>query len=170
MPIYEFFCPDCFTVFSFFSPTTTPAARPACPKCGRADLERRPSRFATPRNAGGGDSEGDEELFPGLDDAKMEGAFESLAREMEGLDESAESDPRTMARMLRRFSEATGLEPGPKILDMLARLDRGEDPEALDEEMGDEGDDDLADLFRRKGEALRRRLARPRVDETLYFL
>jgi putative FmdB family regulatory protein len=36
MPIYEFYCPDCHTVFSFFSSRIDTAVRPACPQCGKA--------------------------------------------------------------------------------------------------------------------------------------
>ena len=45
MPIYEFYCPDCHTVFSFFSSAVDTAASPACPRCSRPGLGRRPSRL-----------------------------------------------------------------------------------------------------------------------------
>jgi len=61
--------------------------------------------------------------------------------------------------------------------EMLRRLEAGEDPESLEDDLGDafdegdaeEGADPLADLFRRK-RASRRRRKRPKVDEELYFL
>ena len=56
--------------------------------------------------------------------------------------------------------------------EMLARLERGEDPESLDEEFGeDEEDDDLSEWFR-VGRRLASRARRrpPRRDETLYPL
>jgi putative FmdB family regulatory protein len=171
MPIYEYYCPDCHTVYSFFSARIAPQASPACPRCGRADLGRRPSRFATPRNRAGAPEEGADDLFAGLDESRLESAMEQLAGEIGDLDAEGPQDPRQVSRFLRRFSDLTGLEAGPKMRDLLERLDRGEDPDALEEEMGGgEGDEDLAELFRLKPAALARRLRRPRVDETLYFL
>jgi len=172
MPIYEFYCPDCHTLFSFFSTRVDTTARPACPRCGRAELGRRPSRFATLRAAGAEPEGADaDDPLAGIDDARLERAMEELAGDLGGLDDEGPQDPRTVSRFLRRFSELTGLEAGPRMEEMLARLDRGEDPDSLEEELGGgEGDDDLADFFKLKPAALARRLRRPKVDETLYFL
>jgi putative FmdB family regulatory protein len=187
VPIYEFYCESCNTVFSFFSSRIDTAARPACPRCGRPELPRKPSRFAgISRRAEGagesGDLEGDDPLA-GLDEDRMAGAMESLAAEMEGLDESAEKDPRQMMRFLERFQQATGLAAGPKMEEMMARLAEGADVDELEASFGGGpgeedpdgegpaggGEDDFADFFRKKKEpgAGRRR---PRVDDTLYFL
>jgi putative FmdB family regulatory protein len=174
MPIYEFYCPDCHTVYSFFSAAVNTEARPDCPKCGRKALARRPSRFATVKLSGADDTEADaDDPFAGVDEERMERAMEALGAEFEGMDENAEPDPREMSRMLRRFSEITGLEAGPKLREMLARLERGEDPESLEDELGGgEGDDeeDLSEFFALKKKLAGARSPRPRVDETLYFL
>jgi putative FmdB family regulatory protein len=172
MPIYEFYCADCNTVFSFFSAAVAPEARPACPRCGRPELPRRPSRFATLSAGRAADAEDAEsDALAGLDDERLERAMASMASEFEALDGAAEPDPRQLSRLMRRFTELTGLEAGPKLHDLLARLDRGEDPETLEGEMGGgEGDDDLAEFFKLKQKLLGRDAARPRVDETLYFL
>ena len=172
MPIYEFYCPDCHTVYSFFSAGVDTAARPDCPKCGRKALARRPSRFATLSAGRAEESEGDaDDPFAGVDEERMERAMEALGAEFEGMDENAEPDPRQMSHLLRRFSEVTGLEAGPKLREMLDRLERGEDPEALEEAMGgDEGDEDLSEFFALKKRLAGARAARPKVDETLYFL
>jgi putative FmdB family regulatory protein len=172
MPIYEFYCPDCHTVYSFFSARIDTSARPACPRCGRSDLARRPSRFAMVRGGDRDEAATDtDDPLAGVDDERLERAMTELAGEMEGIDGEGPQDPREVSRFLRRFTELTGLEAGPKMREMLERLDRGEDPDALEEEMGGgEGDDDLADFFKLKPAALARRLRRPKVDETLYFL
>ena len=175
VPIYEFYCAGCHTVFSFFSTRVAPEASPACPRCGRARLPRRPSRFATLRSRGD-DADLDDATDPlaGLDDERLERAFEAMATEFESLDDAAEPDPRQLSRVLRRFTDLTGLEAGPKLRDVLDRLERGEDPDALEAEMGDAsgepGDEDLSEFFRLKSSLLARRSARPRIDETLYFL
>ncbi|MEO7793738.1 MAG: zinc ribbon domain-containing protein [Thermoanaerobaculia bacterium] len=191
MPIYEFYCPDCHTVFSFFSSRIDTAVRPACPQCGKPELARRPSRFAALSGAkpdgAGGEMEGDaDDPLAGLDEERMAGVMDSLAAEMEGMDDSAQQDPKQLARFLARFQEATGLEAGPKMEEMMARLHEGADMDELEAEMGGGGTegegagfdggpegggepDDFSDFFRAKRAAAARRKA-PRVDETLHFL
>lgn len=174
MPIYEFYCPDCHTVFSFFSAAVDTAASPACPRCARPALGRRPSRFAALSSLGKSD-EGDEPSpFDNLDEARLERAMDSLAGEMEGMGDSESEDPRHLARFFRKFGEASGLEPGPRMEEMLRRLERGEDPDALEEEYGGDpetSDEDMfSEFFQAKKEAQARRSKRPAVDETLYFL
>ena len=179
MPIYEFYCPACHTVFSFFSSRVDTAARPACPECGRPELGRRPSRFATVSRLGSaaeGGEEGDSPI-PGLDEARMEQAMEQLAGEMEGmggLDGEENPDPRQLARFMRRFGEVSGLEPGPKLEEMLRQLENGADPESFDDELDGAGEGDdaaaFAELFKTRRAAAGRRRGRPRIDETLHFL
>lgn len=174
MPIYEFYCPDCHTVFSFFSSSIDTSARPSCPRCSRPELERRPSRFAALRGGSGKDEADDESPFGGLDDERMERAMASMAGEMAGLGEGdGPEDPRALARMLRKFGDATGLDAGPRMEDMLRRLEAGEDPDDLEAEMGgDEAggeDGDLSEFFQVR-KAAKARQRRPKVDETLYFL
>jgi putative FmdB family regulatory protein len=178
VPIYEFYCRDCHTVFSFFSAQVDTTARPLCPRCGRRELERRPSRFAALTGARAKDEAGGEEEdapLPGLDERRLEGAMESLGREMEGLSDAEAEDPRALARFFRRFGDAAGLEPGPRMEEMLRRLESGEDPDALDDEMGGdeegEGEESLSEFFRLKEQArAARRSAPPAIDDTLYFL
>jgi putative FmdB family regulatory protein len=170
MPIYEFYCADCNTLFNFFSPTIDTEKRPDCPKCGRPELERRPARFATisrSSEAGGGD---EEDPFAGLDESRMEAAMASLEQELGGVDDG-DPDPRQLATALRRVGEASGLEMGPKMEEMLARMEGGADLDALEDDMEslDDSDDSFEDFFRlkRKAAALAKR---PRVDDELYFL
>ncbi|HVS03657.1 MAG TPA: zinc ribbon domain-containing protein, partial [Thermoanaerobaculia bacterium] len=132
MPIYEFYCGRCNMLFNFFSASIDTESRPQCPRCHEERLERRPARFATLKGVGGGDEgEGEDDPFAGLDEERMERAMESLAGEMEGMED--EEDPRQMARFFRRFGEAAGMRPGPKMEEMLRRLEAGEDPDALEE-------------------------------------
>ncbi len=170
MPIYEFYCADCHTVFSFFGPTAaSSSASPACPRCQRPHLERRPSRFATlkRRDDASADpmaTEGDP--FAGLDEARLEKAMEALTSSMEGADED---DPRAIGRMMRQFGSLTGLELGDDGEALVRRLESGEDPDTIEQEMEAlEGDGDLDAFFRLKKTLGRRRP--PSVDEELYFL
>ena len=180
MPIYEFYCPDCHTVFSFFSPRVDTEARPPCPGCGRPELGRRPSRIATVSRLGsaGEGGEESESPIPGLDEQRMERAMEQLAGEMEamgGLDGDESPDPRQLARFMRRFGDVSGLEPGPKLEEMLRQLESGADPDSLDDDFDGAGEGDdaaaFAELFKTKragGRGTRR--GKPRIDETLHFL
>lgn len=165
MPIYEFYCAHCHTLYNFFSPTVDTRSRPDCPRCDRRRLERRPARFATLRHHG----DQEPEPFAGLDEERLAGVMENMMGEIAELDES--QDPGRLAALFRRFGEASGLEFGPRMQEMISRLEAGEDPDQLEDELGGEaeGDEALEEFFRLRSR--RWRLARrPRVDETLYFL
>jgi len=41
MPIYEFYCEPCHTIYNFFSRSVNTGKRPACPKCGQGELVER---------------------------------------------------------------------------------------------------------------------------------
>jgi putative FmdB family regulatory protein len=138
MPIYEFACPKCRKIFSFLSKRLAPKRPPACPKCGGRKMSKRPSRFAAVRGlkepaAGGApDAAGP---TPDFDDPRVERAMMEMAREAEHMDEN---NPRDMARMMRKMKDM--LPPGsmPKELDTaIKRLEAGEDPEKIEEDMGD---------------------------------
>jgi putative FmdB family regulatory protein len=169
MPIYEFYCEACHAILNFFAASPQVAARPTCPRCGRRELPRRPSSFATlRRRAGSGDEEGEASPLDQLDESRMGGAMETLLREMGELDESA--DPRQVGAFFRRFSDLAGLEMGPRMEDALARLESGEELDQLEADLEGTGDEDsLDDLFRIKKAAERRR-RRPQIDPELYFL
>ncbi len=166
MPIYEFYCQGCHTVFNFYSSRVNTETRPSCPGCGRPELPRKPSRFATLKHSG--DAEPDP--FDRLDDSRLEGAMESLIAEM-GEGEN-EEDPRAMGRLMRRFSDLSGLEMGERMEEFVERMEAGEDPESLEQEIGETLDDDgeIDDFFKLRKAAADRRRRRPRLDDELYFL
>ena len=163
MPIYEFYCRKCNTIYNFFSRSVNTEKIPLCPSCKKIKLQRRMSVFA--KLSGRKEEPGGEELA-GLDESKMEKAMEMIAREADGLDEN---DPRQAARLMRKLTDATGLALGPKMEEALARMEKGEDPDRIEEEMGDSlGDEDLFSLARK---AVRgKKGLRPSVDEKLYDL
>ena len=169
MPIYEFYCADCHTVFNFLSRTVDTGKRPDCPRCGRKGIERRPSRFAVSKGLAE-PAEGD--LPEGMDDAKLERAMASLAGELGSVDEN---DPRGAARVMRRLYESAGLPVGGVLAEALKRMEAGEDPDAIDAEYGDALDAEdpfLAAGAGEKGSASRlaRRFLPPRTDPELHEL
>ncbi|MFV1965080.1 MAG: FmdB family zinc ribbon protein [Pirellulaceae bacterium] len=168
MPIYEFYCSDCHAIFNFFARSMHVSKRPGCPRCARPKLERKISRFAIGRGAANESDEDD--LPPGFDETKMEQAMEMLAREADGVDED---DPRQAGRMLRKLYEATGMGLDDRMEEAIRRMESGEDPDKIEEEMGDLFDEN-EDPFSRDSEGglrgLAKKLRPPEVDETLYDL
>jgi len=164
MPIFEFYCPDCHRIFSFLSRRAASSKVPPCPRCGKSRLVRQVSRFAVSR--GRSDGTADDEAPEGLDETRLEQAMASLAGEMDKLDQD---DPRQMAGLMRRLYSASGLALGPGMDEAIRRLESGEDPDEIEEEMGDvlEQEDPFAAGAPAGGKGLRRRLP-PSRDETLY--
>jgi len=131
MPIYEFFCDQCNTVFNFFSSRPDTEKRPDCPQCGKPHLQKMMSAFVTigkAKETAGGDP------LAGLDEAKMEQTLAGLMREAEHINED---DPRQMAGLMRRFADKTGLNLGEPVEEAIARMEAGEDPEQIEREMGE---------------------------------
>lgn len=163
MPVYEFYCSDCHTIFNFLSRRVNRDKRPACPRCSRPELERQVSRFAFSR----GRTEEPEQGMSDLDGSCLEKAMMSLAGEMEGVDEN---DPRQMARFMRTFSDATGMELGEGFQEVMRRLEAGEDPERIEQEMGDLLDGEENPFAGQGMKRIRRKYVPPAHDETLYTL
>ncbi len=142
MPVYEFLCRACNKIYSFHTFVTDTDKVPSCPKCGAEDLTRVPSRFGVkaPRKTSAdehGDGDGG-----GLDDPRMEREMMRLAAELEGMDEN---DPRQMAKAVRRMTEMAGEPVTPTMEEMIRRLEAGEDPEKLEEELGDALEEEMED-------------------------
>ena len=163
MPIYEFYCSDCHTIFNFYSTRVNTTKQPACPKCHKKPLTRQVSLFAVTGRA----EEGEDEE-PGLDESKMEKAMEWMARQSDKINED---DPRQAARLMRQFSDMTGVELGPGMQEALSRMEAGEDPEEVEAEMGDalESEEPFIMPGKKGVKNLAKKLP-PKRDETLYEL
>ncbi len=139
MPIYEYACPRCRVIFNFFSKRVTPVGLPTCPKCGNKKMVKQVSRFALSRGlaepAGKAEGAEGEGALPNMDDPRVERAMMELERDMEHLDEN---NPRHMAHLMRKMKDLMPSEAVPKELDVaIKRLEAGEDPEKIEEDMGD---------------------------------
>ena len=163
MPIYEFYCHKCNTIYNFFSKSVNTDKIPDCPKCGKVKLKRKVSIFAT---ISGHKDEDSGEGMPDIDESKMEKAMSILANEAGRINED---DPRQAAQLMRKLSDATGLQMGAGMEEALSRMERGEDPDKIEEEMGDllEGEEPFIMEAKSKGG---RKERKPKVDETLYDL
>ena len=163
MPIYEFYCDACNTIFSFFSKTIDTEKRPACPQCKATHLQRRMSAFAvTGRNR----EDGEPDDLP-IDEGRMEQAMQMLAGEAERINED---DPRQAANLMRKLTDMTGLELGDGMQEALRRMEKGEDPEQIEAEMGDRLENEDPFLLTGKRGSRAKRRPEPRRDETLYDL
>jgi putative FmdB family regulatory protein len=166
VPIYEFYCAGCHRIFNFLSRRINPEGRPGCPACGRKALERRASSFAISKNRPEPKAD---DLPAGMDESRLEQAMGALMAEGESLDSD---DPKASARVMRRLFETTGLPMNEGMQEALRRMEAGEDPEKVENELGDAlGDDPFAGAGEAEGGRARRRLRRllpPSVDPTLY--
>ena len=147
MPIYEFYCDHCNTIFNFFSRTVNTRKVPVCPRCKQNKLSRQVSMFAV---TGRAKEDGDADDLP-FDEAKMEKAMQMLAGEADKINED---DPRQAAQLMRKLTRMTGLDLGDGMEEALSRMEQGEDPE----------------LKEKKGPGGRTRQRVPDRDETLYDL
>jgi putative FmdB family regulatory protein len=176
MPIYEFYCRHCHRVFNFLSRFVDTGKRPACPRCERDDLVRRASAFAISKGR-------KEEPKPDapeadIDESRLERAMQALAGEMDSLDEN---DPRQGAHLMRKLFDATGMPIAGGMEEALRRMEAGEDPEKIEEDMGDvleddpfggllggEGGDKDPDAGKKKTAGRLRRMLPPTVDPELH--
>lgn len=115
MPIYEYRCNACRRKVTVLTLRVSEAIEPVCEHCGSRDLARLMSRFATVRSE---DSRLDSLTDPGS---------------LDGLDES---DPKSVARWMRKMGKELGEEGGEDFDEMVDELEAGGDGDA-----GGGGDD-----------------------------
>ncbi|MCJ7829879.1 MAG: zinc ribbon domain-containing protein [Desulfobacterales bacterium] len=164
MPIYEFYCSRCHTIFNFFSKSVNTTKIPHCPRCKTQRLDRQVSLFAVTGKAKES-SENDELPF---DEGKLEQAMQMLAGEA---DKIKEDDPRQAAALMRKLSDMTGIELGSAMHEALDRMEKGENPEKIEEEMGESLESEEPFLVPGKKAGRPGLSARPPLrDETLYDL
>ena len=132
MPIYEYRCQECRRKVAVFyrSLSAVNHASARCDRCGSAKLSRVVSKVRVMRGA-------DDSLGPAGD------VDESLLNDMGGLDEN---DPRSLGRFMRKMAGETGEDLGPELNEVIGRLEKGEDPDKIERDMGDVFGDDAAGM------------------------
>jgi hypothetical protein len=172
MPIYEFYSPDTRKIYTFFARSLAHAGKtPRCPDKPTARMEKMISKFSVTGRA----KEKDEFAGGGEgDDAQMDAAMGEMEREFGGMDES-NPDPRQLARMMRKMSSLTGEKMPAQMEEMIGRMEKGEDPEKLEEEYGGamdelepgegDGGEEGSEFSKTLGRLRRRRVER---DPTMY--
>jgi hypothetical protein len=170
MPIYEFYSPDSHRIYSFLAKRFLKEGEvPLCPDEPKNRMEKMVSAFAfTGRAKEVVKKEGESEV--GMD-PRMEQEMMKMADEFSKMDEK-NPDPRVMGRMMRRMMEASGQKLPAEMGEMLQRLEKGENPDKLEEEYGDvmekmEGVEGVGEKKEDWNMRLRRRMP-PRRDPKLY--
>jgi putative FmdB family regulatory protein len=164
MPIYEFYCNSCNTIYNFFSKTVNTTKTPDCPKCKTGGLSRRVSLFSVTGKAKEDDGADD---LP-FDESKMEKAMGLLANEADKINED---DPKQAANLMRKLTDMTGVQLGQSMEEALRRMEKGEDPEQIEAEMGDLLEREEPFLMpEKKGKGGLKSRPAPFRDETLYDL
>ena len=159
MPIYEFYCEPCNTLFNFFARCVNTTSVPDCPHCS-TPLKRRMSMFACI----GKTDENDAADIP-CDEARITAAMGKLAAEAENLNEE---DPRQAVKLMRTFSEMTGVRLGDGMQEALRRMEAGEGPDSIEADIGDILENE--DPFAPDSNGTKHRRTTPLRDETLYEL
>lgn len=172
MPIYEFYSPDNNKLYSFFARSLSMKDKvPRCPDDSSFRMEKRVSRFAVTKNSRDSASGPDDDLLAGLDESKMESLMMEMEREMSGMDDE-NPDPRQLARFMQKMAGAMGGKVPDAMQEMISRLEKGEDPDALEAEFGDAFDDDdmLAAFMAAKGGLNRTPSRDPKLYEMTDYL
>ena len=145
MPIYEFACHDCRTVFQFFSRRVDTSTVPGCPKCGRP-LSKQMSLFRAKSGGGsnpdpfgleGDGCDDDTSGAPDFDvsDERIAGAIDELGSKIDNMDDT---DASGAAKLMREFSRKSGVKFKKSVEDALGRIEGGEDADKVVADIGDD--------------------------------
>lgn len=128
MPLYEFYCQPCHTVFTFRSARVDTATVPPCPRCG-TPLKREVSSFAHIMR-GAVQEPGSEAPEGGA--SRMDEAAAHLTERLQAMDDD-DADPREAVKVMRELASAGGLHFNKEVQEAMGRIEAGEDPEKIDE-------------------------------------
>ena len=116
MPSYEFRCKNCKKGFVLFFSYAEYGKSPVfCAHCGSDQVRRKISRVRIAHSA--------------------ETRLENLS-DPQNLD-ALEDDPRALGKMMRRMREETGEEMGPEFDEVIHRLEAGQNPEQIEQDLPD---------------------------------
>ena len=119
MPMYDYRCRDCGKRASIYQTYEEYGSQPVrCPHCGSGELERLIQRVRVARS--------EESRLDALGEASDWGDMD-------------ESDPRAMARMMRKMGSELGEEMPPEFDEVVGRLEAGESPDDIEASLPDLG-------------------------------
>ena len=120
MPKYDYRCLNCRRRFDVFITYSEYGTKPIiCPHCQSDNVQRKIGRVRVARSG--------------------ESRLESMAdpESLAGLEE----DPRALGRMMRQMSHEMGEEMGPEFDEVVGRLEAGQSPDQIEQDMPDMGGD-----------------------------
>jgi putative FmdB family regulatory protein len=118
MPNYEYRCLNCRKRFEIFLTYANYGAQAVtCPHCKSEHVQRKLGRIRVARS----------------DESRMDSLADPSS--LDGLDE----DPRALGRMMRRMSGELGEEMGPEFNEVVGRLESGQSPEQIEQDLPDLG-------------------------------
>jgi len=120
MPIYEYRCTGCKRKVTVLTLRASETVEPRCDHCGSRELTRLMSRFAMVRS--------EESRLDDLADPSS----------LDGLDES---DPKSMARWMRKMGKELGEDTGEDFDEMVDELEAGGGSDEDDDGDAGAGDD-----------------------------
>lgn len=119
MPAYDFRCKNCQTQTTIHQTYEQYGVEEVvCPNCDSRDMQRIIGRVRFSRS--------EESRMGSLDDMSSWGDVD-------------ESDPKSMARMMRKMSSELGEEIPPEFNEVVDRLESGESPDDIEKSMPDRG-------------------------------
>ena len=120
MPIYEYLCRRCNTIFQFLVRKPSSKTAPVCPQCGKGDkMERIMSTFSVKSGSSSIEDMADNPTLAGL----------------------ATEGTKAMVSAIRRMANEMGEDLGPEVNEALSRLEAGEDPEKIERDLEESGFD-----------------------------
>lgn len=125
MPTYEFRCLNCrkrFDLFLTYAQYGSVAV--TCPHCKSDQVQRRINRVRIAKS----------------DERRMADLADPAA--LDGLDE----DPRALGRMMRNMSGELGEDMGPEFDEVVSRLEAGQSPDQIEQDLPDIGGGEGAGL------------------------
>lgn len=120
MPIYEYRCEDCGRRTTVLHRSVSNIKQPTCPRCEGTNLKRLISNVSYVRS--------EEARLESLADPSTWGDLD-------------EDDPKSLARFMKKMSNEMGEDLGPEFEEVVDRLEAGQSPEEIEEEMPDLDDD-----------------------------
>ena len=104
MPLYEYRCGGCRRLVTILTMRVSEAVDPVCEHCGSRELRRQLSRFAMVRS----------------DDSRLDALTSDAA--LGGVDES---DPKSVARWMRKMGGELGEDVGSDFGDVVDEIEQG---------------------------------------------
>ncbi len=125
MPSYEYRCLNCRRRFEIFLSYQEYGARKiTCPHCKSENVQRRIGRIRVAKS----------------EDSRLENMADPAS--LAGL----EDDPRALGRMMRQMSGELGEDMGPEFDEVVGRLEAGQSPEQIEQDLPDLGAGGAGDL------------------------